>query len=214
MRAATFALARTGRRALTTGSGPQLHRTSFYDHATTILSVRKGNEVVRTWGLSVRACARVLRLAALHARVCVCARTQVMIGDGQVTRGSTVVKPNARKVRRIGGGKVVVGFAGTAADGLALLEHLEAKLEEYPNQLMRASVAMAKMWRTDKYLRHLEALMIACDKDVSLTITGNGDVLEPHDGVIGAFARPRPCARVRALQRVSSLAFAPLTRAA
>lgn len=137
-----------------------------------------------------------------------------------VSRGSTIVKPNARKVRLIGDGKVssvhsiavvlthsqvIAGFAGSTSDALTLLERLESRLEEYPGQLLRASVEMAKSWRTDKYLRalgprirtfysfanvlicaaFLEALLIVADKDISLTLTGTGDVLEPHDGVIG-----------------------------
>jgi len=108
-----------------------------------------------------------------------------MVGDGQVSQGDTVLKPNAKKVRRIGGGKVVCGFAGATADAFTLLERLEGKLDEYPGQLLRASVELAKAWRTEKYLRQLNALLVVCDKDISLTITGNGDVVEPMDGVIG-----------------------------
>lgn len=122
-------------------------------HATTILCVRKGKDVV-------------------------------MIGDGQVSMGNTVVKPNARKVRRIGNGKVMAGFAGATADAFSLVERLEGKLEEYPGQLLRAGVETAKLWRTDKYLRHLEALLLASDEDVSLCISGNGDVIESHDGLL------------------------------
>jgi len=108
--------------------------------------------------------------------------------------GSMVVKPNARKVRRIGDGNVIVGFAGGTADALTLMERLESKLETYSNQLLRACVEMAKDWRTEKYLRRLEATMIVCDKHVSLEVTGNGDVLAPPDGIIavgsgGAYAR-------------------------
>ena len=120
---------------------------------TTILSIRKGDEVV-------------------------------IAGDGQVSLGQTVLKGNARKVRRLAGGKVIVGFAGAPADAFTLFERLEAKLEQYPNQLTRACVEMAKDWRTDRYLRKLEAMMIVVDKDVSLVLTGTGDVLEPEDGVI------------------------------
>lgn len=110
----------------------------------------------------------------------------VVIGDGQVSMGSTVLKHTARKVRVLQQGKVVAGFAGSTADCFALLENFEKKLEEYPGQLLRAAVELAKMWRTDKYLRHLEAMLIAVDKDVSITLTGNGDVIsEPSDGVIG-----------------------------
>lgn len=109
----------------------------------------------------------------------------VVAGDGQVSLGHTVVKPNAKKVRRIGDGSIVAGFAGATADAFTLFERLEAKLEKHPGQLMRACVELAKDWRMDKYLRRLEAMMIVADKDVSLTLTGNGDVLEPVDGIIG-----------------------------
>jgi len=109
----------------------------------------------------------------------------VMVGDGQVSVGNTVMKSNAKKVRFLSHGKVLVGFAGATADAFALFERLEAKLETYPDQLTRACVEMAKDWRTDKYLRKLEAMMAVCDKDVSLILTGNGDVLEPEDGLIG-----------------------------
>jgi ATP-dependent HslUV protease subunit HslV len=131
--------------------------SSNYDpvgwHGTTILSVRKGNNVT-------------------------------MAGDGQVTLGQTVIKGTARKVRRIGGGSVIAGFAGATADAFTLLERLEAKLERFPNQLERACVELAKDWRTDRYLRRLEAMMAVADRDHSYTLTGNGDVLEPDDGII------------------------------
>jgi ATP-dependent HslUV protease subunit HslV len=123
-------------------------------HGTTILCVRKGNEVV-------------------------------IAGDGQVTLGSLVIKSNARKVRRLGDGNVIAGFAGATADAFALFERLEAKLDQYPTQLLRACVELAKDWRTDKYLRRLEAMMAVSDRSVSLVLTGNGDVLEPEDGLIG-----------------------------
>ncbi|MEM0899384.1 MAG: ATP-dependent protease subunit HslV [Pseudomonadota bacterium] len=124
-------------------------------HATTIVTVRKGDKVV-------------------------------IAGDGQVTMGQAVVmKGNARKVRRIGkDGQVIAGFAGATADAFTLLERLERKLEQYPNQLMRACVELAKDWRTDKYLRNLEALLLVADKDVSLCVTGNGDVIEPEFGIM------------------------------
>ncbi len=110
--------------------------------------------------------------------------TTVIAGDGQVSMGNTVMKPNARKVRRIGaGGNVIAGFAGATADAFTLFERLEKKLEQYSGQLMRAAVELAKDWRTDKYLRNLEALMIVADKDVLLVLTGNGDVLEPEGGI-------------------------------
>ena len=120
---------------------------------TTILSVRKGDQVV-------------------------------IVGDGQVSLGNTVIKANARKVRRIGDGDVIAGFAGSTADAFALFERLEEKLERYNGQLTRACVEMAKDWRTDRYLRKLEAMMAVVDKDVSLILTGTGDVLEPADGII------------------------------
>ena len=108
----------------------------------------------------------------------------VVAGDGQVSMGNTVMKPNARKVRRIGEkGAVVAGFAGATADAFTLFERLERKLEQYSGQLMRACVELAKDWRTDKYLRNLEALMIVADKDTLLVLTGNGDVLEPEGGI-------------------------------
>ena len=108
----------------------------------------------------------------------------VIAGDGQVSMGNTVMKPNARKVRRIGeGGNVIAGFAGATADAFTLFERLERKLEQYRGQLMRAAVELAKDWRTDKYLRNLEALMIVADKDTLLVLTGNGDVLEPEAGI-------------------------------
>lgn len=133
-----------------------------YDYAkaqnwrgTTILSVRKGKDVV-------------------------------IVGDGQVSMGQTVLKNNARKVRRIGKDETIVaGFAGATADAFTLFERLEAKLEAHPGRLTRACVELAKDWRTDKYLRRLEALMAVCDKDTSLILTGTGDVVEPQDGIIG-----------------------------
>ncbi len=124
-------------------------------HGTTILSIRRGNEVV-------------------------------VAGDGQVTMGQSIIlKSNANKVRRISEGRVIVGFAGATADAMTLFERLEGKLEQYPSQLKRACVELAKDWRTDKYLRKLEALMAVVDKESSLILTGTGDVLEPEGGVIG-----------------------------
>jgi len=123
-------------------------------HGTTIVTVRKGGRVV-------------------------------IAGDGQVSLGQTVMKGNARKVRRIGkAGNVIAGFAGATADAFTLLERLEAKLEQYPDQLMRASVELAKDWRTDRYLRRLEAMMLVADKSVTLALTGTGDVLEPEAGIM------------------------------
>src|SRR5687768_3727976 len=107
----------------------------------------------------------------------------VIAGDGQVSLGQTVIKPNAKKVRRIGDGSVIAGFAGATADAFTLFERLERKLEQHHGQLMRAAVELAKDWRTDKYLRNLEAMMIVADKDVTLILTGNGDVLEPVAGI-------------------------------
>ena len=104
-------------------------------------------------------------------------------GDGQVSLQSTVIKPNARKVRRLGDGGVIGGFAGATADAFTLFERLERKLEQHHGALMRAAVELAKDWRTDKYLRNLEAMMIVADKDVTLILTGNGDVLEPEAGI-------------------------------
>jgi ATP-dependent HslUV protease subunit HslV len=110
----------------------------------------------------------------------------IVAGDGQVTAGNTVMKTNARKVRRIGkGGDVLIGFAGATADAFALSERLEAKLEQHPGNLARACVELAKDWRTDRYLRRLEAMMIVADTNVSLVLTGTGDVLEPENGVMG-----------------------------
>ena len=123
-------------------------------HGTTVLSVRKGDQVV-------------------------------IAGDGQVSFGQTVIKANATKVRRIGDGSVIAGFAGATADAFTLFERLEGRLEQYPGQLTRACVEMAKDWRTDRYLRRLEAMMAVADKKGSLVLTGTGDVLEPEDGLIG-----------------------------
>lgn len=122
---------------------------------TTILCIRKNNEVV-------------------------------MAGDGQATLGEAIVfKSKSIKVRRIGNGKIIAGFAGAAADGITLIERLEAKLEKHANQLKRAAVELAKDWRMDKYLRQLQAYMIVADKDVSLVLNGTGEVMEPDDGIIG-----------------------------
>ncbi|MGE0665298.1 MAG: ATP-dependent protease subunit HslV [Sphingomonadales bacterium] len=112
------------------------------------------------------------------------AGTLVMAGDGQVSMGNTIVKPNARKVRRIGDGSIIAGFAGATADAFTLFERLEGKLEKHGGNLPRACVELAKDWRTDRYLRRLEALLAVGDKDVSLLLTGTGDVLEPGDGII------------------------------
>jgi ATP-dependent HslUV protease, peptidase subunit HslV len=109
----------------------------------------------------------------------------VIAGDGQVSLGQTVIKGNAKKVRRLGDGSVIGGFAGATADAFTLFERLEAKLERFPGQLTRACVELAKDWRTDRYLRRLEAMMIVADKSVTLVLTGTGDVLEPESGTTG-----------------------------
>jgi ATP-dependent HslUV protease subunit HslV len=109
----------------------------------------------------------------------------VIAGDGQVTMGATVVKAQANKIRRLGDGSIVAGFAGATADAFTLFERLEGKLERHPGQLTRACVELAKDWRTDRYLRRLEALMAVADQSVSLLLSGTGDVLEPDDGLIG-----------------------------
>jgi len=111
------------------------------------------------------------------------AGSTVIAGDGQVSMGQTIVKGNARKVRRLAGGQVVAGFAGATADAFTLIERLEAKLEQYPQQLARACVDLAKDWRTDRYLRRLEAMLICADKTAIFTLSGVGDVLEPEHGV-------------------------------
>ena len=126
-------------------------------------------------------------LAGWHGTTILCVRRDgkvAMAGDGQVSLGQTVIKGNARKVRRIGDGQVLTGFAGATADAFTLLERLEAKLERFPGQLERACVELAKDWRTDRYLRRLEAMMAVADAQHSYTLTGQGDVLEPEDGVI------------------------------
>jgi ATP-dependent HslUV protease subunit HslV len=128
------------------------HNNPNQTYATTILSVRKNNQVF-------------------------------IGGDGQVSLGNTVIKSNAKKIRKIGDGSIIAGFAGATADAFTLFERLEAKLEQYPKQLVRSCVELAKDWRTDKYLRRLEAMMIVVDKNNSLILTGNGDVLEPEDGL-------------------------------
>ncbi|WP_457622597.1 ATP-dependent protease subunit HslV [Persephonella sp.] len=126
----------------------------------------------------------------------------VIAGDGQVTLGSSVMKASARKIRKLYEGKVVVGFAGSAADGLALMERLEEKLNKYRGNLLRAAVELAKDWRTDKFLRRLEAVMVAADKEIMLLISGNGDVIEPDEPVLaigsgGDYARSAALALYR-----------------
>ncbi len=123
-----------------------------------------------------------------HGTTILCVKkgnTVVMAGDGQVSMGATVVKARARKVRKLAEGRVLAGFAGATADAFTLLERLESKLERFPAQLARACVELAKDWRTDRYLRRLEALLAVSDGRVNLLVSGNGDVLEPDDGIIG-----------------------------
>ena len=125
--------------------------------------------------------------SSMHATTIVTVRKAgkvVIAGDGQVSLGQTIMKGNAKKVRRLGKGNVIAGFAGATADAFTLLERLETKLEQYPEQLTRACVELAKDWRTDRYLRRLEAMMIVADKSVTLALTGTGDVLEPENGVM------------------------------
>src|SRR5580658_4533688 len=112
--------------------------------------------------------------------------TTVIAGDGQVTQGATIVKGNARKVRKLADGRVLAGFAGATADAFTLIERLEAKLEQYPEQLSRACVDLAKDWRTDRYLRRLEAMLLVADKTIGLVLSGSGDVLEPEGDANGA----------------------------
>lgn len=154
-------------------------------HSTTILAIRKNGQVV-------------------------------VAGDGQVSLGQTILKGNARKVRRLGkDGQIIAGFAGATADAFTLFERLESKIEAYPGQLTRACVELAKDWRTDKYLRRLEAMMAVCDKNVSLILSGTGDVVEPEDGIIaigsgGNFA----LAAARALMEQDGLSAEELARKA
>ena len=139
----------------------------------------------------------------------------VVAGDGQVTLGQTVIKATAKKVRRLGKGQVIAGFAGATADAFALFERLEAKLEQHPGQLARACVELAKDWRTDRYLRRLEAMMAVADKDVSLVLSGTGDVLEPDDGLIGiGSGGPYALAAARALIGQDSLDAEAIARKA
>ena len=139
----------------------------------------------------------------------------VVAGDGQVSFGNTVIKANARKVRRLGKGEVIAGFAGATADAFALFERLEAKLEQHPGQLSRACVELAKDWRTDRYLRRLEAMMAVADKQVSLVLTGTGDVLEPEEGLIGiGSGGPYALAAARALIDIDGLSAEAIARKA
>ena len=141
---------------------------------------------------------------------------QVVIGgDGQVSLQNTILKPSARKVRQLAGGKIIAGFAGSTADALTLLERLETKLERHPGQLTRAAVELAKDWRTDRYLRRLEAMMAVADAETSLLLTGQGDVLEPDDGLIGiGSGGPFALAAARALIDVEGLSAETIVRKA
>ncbi len=139
----------------------------------------------------------------------------VVAADGQVTFGQTVLKPNAKKVRRLGGGAVIAGFAGATADAFALFERLEGKLEKHPGQLTRACVELAKDWRTDRFLRRLEAMMAVADKDVSLVLTGTGDVVEPADQLIGiGSGGPFALAAARAMMAETQLDAEAIARKA
>ncbi|KAF4141088.1 Proteasome subunit [Phytophthora infestans] len=150
-------------------------------------SVRSTSLAAAPVNFAAAQAARFSDAPTMHGTTILCVRKNgqvCLIGDGQVSLGHTVVKPNAKKVRRIGE-HIVAGFAGSTADAFTLMERLEAKLDEYPGQLTRSCVELAKDWRTDKYLRRLEAILIVSDINQSYTLTGNGDVLEPHDGIIG-----------------------------
>jgi ATP-dependent HslUV protease subunit HslV len=139
----------------------------------------------------------------------------VIAGDGQVSFGNTVIKSNARKVRRLGKSDVIAGFAGATADAFALFERLEAKLEQHPGQLSRACVELAKDWRTDRYLRRLEAMMAVADRQVSLVLTGTGDVLEPEEGLIGiGSGGPFALSAARALIDIDGLSAEAIARKA
>lgn len=139
----------------------------------------------------------------------------VIAGDGQVTMGNLILKSNVRKVRRLGKGDVIAGFAGSTADALALFERLEAKLEQNPHQLIRACVDLAKDWRKDRYLRRLDAMMAVVNSTYSLILTGTGDVLEPEDGVIGiGSGGPYALAAARALIGVEGLTAADIAEKA
>lgn len=144
-----------------------------------------------------------------HGTTILCVRKDnrvVLASDGQVSMGNMKIKMNARKVRRLADGSVIAGFAGATADALTLFERLEAKLEQYPRQLQRACVEMAKDWRTDKYLRRLEAMMAVANDEVSLILTGNGDVLEPEEHIIGiGSGGPYALAAARALYDIEGL---------
>jgi ATP-dependent HslUV protease subunit HslV len=164
-------------RATTTGDGLQWH-------ATTILSVRRGDKVA-------------------------------LGGDGQVTLGTTVMKADAVKIRRLIDGQVLVGFAGSAADGFALVERFEARLKDYPNNVPRAAIELAKSWRTDRALRRLEALLVVADARSSLLISGSGDVIQPTDGILSAGSGgPYALAAARALLKHTDLSASEIVREA
>jgi len=158
--------------------------TGLQWHATTILSVRRGETVA-------------------------------LGGDGQVTLGTTVMKADAVKIRRLLDGQVLVGFAGSAADGFALVERFEARLKDYPNNVPRAAIELAKSWRTDRALRRLEALLVVADARSSLLISGSGDVIQPTDGILSAGSGgPYALAAARALLKHTSLSAAEIVREA
>ena len=152
----------------------------------------------------------------LHATTILCVRrgrAVAMGGDGQVSLGQTIVKGDARKIRRLAGGRIIAGFAGATADAFTLIERLETRLERFPDQLTRACIELAKDWRTDRFLRRLEAMLIVADADTTLVLTGSGDVLDPSDGVAaigsgGEFAR----AAARALLTETTLSPVEIVR--
>lgn len=148
----------------------------------------------------------------MHATTILCVRrgrAAAMGGDGQVSLGQTIIKGDARKIRRLANGKVIAGFAGATADAFTLLERLETRLERFPDQLTRACIELAKDWRTDRFLRRLEAMMIVADADTTLVLTGNGDVLDPSDGV-AAIGSGGDFARAAARALLSETALTPV----
>ena len=154
----------------------------------------------------------------MHATTIVCVRRDgrvVVAGDGQVTMGNTVMKATARKVRRMGDGRIVCGFAGSAADGIALFEKLEGKLKEHNGNLARAAVELAKDWRTDRVLRRLEALLVVADRERTFLLSGTGDIIEPDEGVIAiGSGGPYALAAARALLMHSTLPARAIAEAA
>ncbi|KAL4423950.1 hypothetical protein ABPG75_001251 [Micractinium tetrahymenae] len=197
-----------GLRALTTGPAAGGALPSLAGALPSVLERLAGPSTPSHAAGAAEACAGSTRLAhssrrqEVHSTTVLCVRKDgqvVLVADGQVTMGGTVVKPNVRKTRKIGE-HVIGGFAGATADALTLFERLESKLEEHSWQLTRACIELGKMWRMDKYLRKLDAALVVADRHQSLQITGNGDVLEPHDGVIAiGSGSPYALAAARAL---------------